>query len=84
MVVLAIFLIMVVLAAAFLKDPKGVGSKIIYIVLTFVMFYIGLMILDVFFSFLPGILAFIALVFLFIFAAGFASEIASKITRACW
>jgi len=81
MVVLVIFMIAFMLVLAFLKDPKGVGSKIIYIVLTFVLFYIGLMILDVFFSFLPGILALIALVFLFIFAIGSASEITNKITK---
>ena len=85
MATFVILLLITLLAVNFIKSPRIVGNKIIYIVFSFVMFYIGLKILDAIFSFvglglLGGLISLGLLVALVVFSAGSAGAIADKIT----
>ena len=85
MATFVILLLITLLAVNFLKSPRIVGNKIIYIVLSFVVFYIGLKILDALFSFVGlgffgGIISLGVLAALVVFSAGSAGTIADKIT----
>ena len=86
MAVFVILFLIVMLVLGFLGNPRVVGNKIIYVVLTFVLFYIGLKILDAIFGFLGlglfgGLVSLFLLVALFIFSAGASGSIADKVTK---
>ena len=85
MATFVIILLITLLAVNFLKSPRLVGNKIIYIVLSFVVFYIGLKILDALFSFVGlgffgGLISLGVLAALVVFSAGSAGTIVDKIT----